>query len=101
MDSNQDTVTLEAFADRVGCHFTTASRLRSGDRMPSRELLGRIVEAFDLDKEKTFDLFTSGDASQFGAHLRATVFAVESESGSASQETGNKTHDADARSPAA
>lgn len=77
MDSNQDTVTLEAFADRVGCHFTTASRLRSGDRMPSRELLGRIVEAYGLDRARTLDLYTSGDAEAFGAYLRVEVFLRE------------------------
>lgn len=101
MDSNTDTVTLEAFADRVGCHFTTASRLRSGDRMPSRELLGRIVEAYSLDKRKTLDLYTAGDSQEFGEYLRDQVFKGESESRSAPQETGNRTHDADARSPAA
>jgi transcriptional regulator with XRE-family HTH domain len=74
MDSNQDTVTLEAFADRVGCHFTTASRLRSGDRMPSRELLGRIVEAYDLDRERTLNLFTAGTPDDFGKYLREEVF---------------------------
>lgn len=101
MDSNTDTVTLEAFADRVGCHFTTASRLRSGDRMPSRELLGRIVEAYGLDKVRTLDLFTAGDASEFGVYLRDEVFKGQAESGSASQETGTITHDANTRSSAA
>lgn len=90
MDSNQDTVTLEAFADRVGCHFTTASRLRSGDRMPSRELLGRIVEAYDLDKRETLDLYTAGDSIAFGEFLCDRVFKVKPESMSAvSSETGN------------
>ncbi|AZS06672.1 hypothetical protein HOU95_gp032 [Streptomyces phage Hiyaa] len=101
MDSNQDTVTLEAFADRVGCHFTTASRLRSGDRMPSKELLGRIVEAYGLDKESAFDVFTQGDPTQFGRYLREEVFKSEAESGPESQETGNRTHDTDARISAA
>lgn len=100
MDSNQDTVTLEAFADRVGCHFTTASRLRSGDRMPSRELLGRIVEAYGLDKEAAFDRFTSGDSVKFGAFLRDQVFSGDESRSDVSSETGNQ-HDTDARSPAA
>lgn len=101
MDSNTDTVTLEAFADRVGCHFTTASRLRSGDRMPSKKLLGHIVEEYGLNKEEAFDLFTSGTASEFGAYLREQIFKTSDEDGSAPQETGNKTHDTDARIPAA
>lgn len=101
MDSNQDTVTLEAFADRVGCHFTTASRLRSGDRMPSKELLGRIVEEYGLDKEKAFDVFTQGNPSRFGKYLRDQVFERQSESEPVPTETGNKAHDTSARSPAA
>lgn len=101
MDSNQDTVTLEAFADRVGCHFTTASRLRSGERMPSRELLGRIVKAYGLDKRKTLDLYTAGDAPKFGEYLQASVFRGGSESRPEPQETGTNTHDTDTRSPAA
>lgn len=89
MDSNTDTVTLEAFADRVGCHFTTASRLRSGDRMPSRELLGRIVEAYGLDKEVAFDMFTAGDSAKFGEFLRKQVFGSDLSAVPLAGETGN------------
>ncbi|QNJ57639.1 helix-turn-helix DNA binding domain protein [Streptomyces phage Keanu] len=102
MDSNAETVTLEAFADRVGCHFTTASRLRSGERKPSSVLLGRIVEEYGLDKEEAFDLFTQKDnASEFGAYLRRVVFDANSDEPGSTEETGNKTHDASTRSPAA
>lgn len=90
MDSNTDTVTLEAFADRVGCHFTTASRLRSGERMPSKALLGRIVGAYDLDKEEAFDLFTQDDPAVFGRYLREQVFEkANAESEPTPTETGN------------
>lgn len=88
MDSNTETVTLEAFADRVGCHFTTASRLRSGERMPSKTLLGRIVEAYDLDKTEAFDLFTTGTPVEFGDYLREKVFERAVDSESKPQETG-------------
>ncbi len=101
MDSNQDTVTLEAFADRVGCHFTTASRLRSGDRMPSRELLGRIVEAYDLDRDRTLTIFTSGTPDEFGAYLRETIFKGDLSSVQLAGETGNDRHDTNTRNPAA
>ena len=90
MDSNTDTVTLEAFADRVGCHFTTASRLRSGERMPSRELLGRIVGRYHLDEKEVLNLFTTGTSKEFGEYLREHVFKTADESEAAPQETGNK-----------
>jgi transcriptional regulator with XRE-family HTH domain len=39
------------FAKRVGIHFTMASRLRNGERMPSTAVLSRIVSAFELTGE--------------------------------------------------
>ena len=66
-------VTLEMFSERVGCHFTTASRLRAGERLPGRRLLGRIVKEYGLDRDKAFDAFTSGP-DEFGAFLRESVF---------------------------
>lgn len=101
MDSSTGTVTLEAFADRVGCHFTTASRLRAGERMPSRETLGKIVEEYDLDKEEVLDLFTQGDRRKFGEYLQRHVFKTSDESGSAPTETGTGEHDASSGSSAA
>lgn len=75
-------VTLEAFADRVGCHFTTASRLRNGQRMPGRELLGTIVREYDLDQNEVFAIYTREDPEEFGAYLRDKIFekSVEDES---------------------
>lgn len=72
-------VTLEAFAARVGCHFTTASRLRNGERMPSRELLGRIVEEYDLDSDEVLKLFTTGTPDEFGRYLKKNVFMTDSD----------------------
>lgn len=42
--------------------------------MPGRELLGRIVEEFDLDPQETLMLFTREDPEEFGEYLRAKVF---------------------------
>lgn len=69
-------VTLDKFAERVGCHFTTASRLKSGERLPGRELFGRIIEAYNLDAREANKIYTSaGDARKaFGKYLRDTVF---------------------------
>lgn len=42
-------ISLNEFGRRVGCDYTTASRLLSGDRAPSTRLLGRICNEFGLD----------------------------------------------------
>ncbi len=78
MDTSTGNVTLEAFAARVDCHFTTASRLRAGQRMPGRELLGRIVEEYDLDAKEALRIFTHGTPDEFGEYLKRNVFEAES-----------------------
>jgi transcriptional regulator with XRE-family HTH domain len=83
-------VTLEAFAARVGCHFTTASRLRAGHRMPGRRLLRRIVEGYGLDREEAFRIFTEGTPEQFGEYLRDRIFEAATDS---TDETGEDAHD--------
>lgn len=76
MDKETDSaVTLEAFASRVGCHFTTASRLRAGERLPGRRLLGVIVSQYNLVHKEALDAFTTGPEA-FGAYLRTKVFNV-------------------------
>lgn len=78
MENNQPgEVTLQQFADRVECHFTTASRLKSGERLPGRELLGRIIEEYNLDPVETTKLFVSKEPDariNFGAYLRKHIF---------------------------
>lgn len=52
--------------------------------MPGRELLGRIVDEYDLDRVEAFRIFTSGTADEFGAFLRQEVFernATQDDSG--------------------
>lgn len=73
MDKSTVPVTLEAFADRVGCHFTTASRLRSGQRLPGRKLLGKIVKEYHLNSKQALDAFTDSNET-FGKYLRENVF---------------------------
>lgn len=69
-------MTLETFSARVGCHFTTASRLRAGERRPSPTTLRRIVSEYGLDREKAFNAFTAGPEA-FGAFLREYVFDAD------------------------
>jgi len=70
---NRVTTNFE-FADRVGCDFTTASRLRNGQRLPSRDMLSRIIKAFDLDPAEA--LTASEDPATFSAYLREHVFTA-------------------------
>lgn len=43
------TISRHQFGSRVGCDYTTASRLMSGDRAPSTRLLNSICKEFKLD----------------------------------------------------
>lgn len=66
-------VTNEEFGARVRCDFTMASRLRNGVRLPSRDLLGRIVAAYGLDANEALQA-TSQGAEVFSAYLREKIF---------------------------
>lgn len=61
------------FAERVGCDHTTASRLRSGHRMPSPDMLNRICDAYELDKAVALTKYGEG-RDAFSAWLRASIF---------------------------
>lgn len=65
-----------SFARRVGCNHTMASRLRSGQRMPSAAMLVRICEAYELDRGEALDQYSKGPA-EFSAWLRDVVFRDE------------------------
>jgi len=69
-------VTNDEFGAAVGCDFTMASRLRNGARLPSRELLERIVKAYNLDANEALDASSQGGHA-FAAYLRRTVFEPE------------------------
>ncbi len=67
-------VTNEEFGERVGCDYTMASRLRGGKRLPSRELLERIVAAYDLDANEALAATATGPVA-FARYLSDHVFA--------------------------
>lgn len=46
-------------AEKIGCHYTTVSRLRSGKRLPSPELLVRMCSAFDWDLSEAVTVFAT------------------------------------------
>lgn len=78
-------VTLDAFAAKVGCHFTTASRLKAGDRLPSIELLSRIILVYGLDANQMMEMVFSTNIPKsdrrdaFGRYLRQNIFNVKDE----------------------
>lgn len=78
MSNKSATTTLHEFSERVGCHFTTASRLRAGTRLPGREMFNRIVKAYDLDPMESLRAYV-GPRSEFGEYLRREVFHITEE----------------------
>lgn len=65
-----------SFASKVGCNHTMASRLRSGHRMPSPDMLLRICKAYDLDEGEALRTYGEG-AVAFSAWLRQKVFGED------------------------
>ena len=78
METTRPPVNLYEFAESVDCHFTTASRLRAGTRIPGRELFMRIVKTYDLDYNEALTAFC-GPRDEFGSYLRTHVFGVTDE----------------------
>jgi transcriptional regulator with XRE-family HTH domain len=54
--TTRENVTNAEFALRIGCHHTTASRYRSGERIPSAVTLLRIIREFDITDDAQRDL---------------------------------------------
>lgn len=65
-------MTNREFGTAVRCSDTMASRMRNGQRLPSVDMLARIVAAFDLDASEAVAHATS--ARRWGAYLRDEVF---------------------------
>lgn len=72
---------------RIGCHFTMASRLRNGKRVPSVAMLAKIILAFDPGEDALSELWsmlsmaTSEEerASFFGTWMRKYIFCEPAE----------------------
>lgn len=69
-------MTNEEFGEKVGCHYSMASRLRNGERLPSRDLLRRIISAFGLNRAEAYEAYDQGREA-FSRYLRDTVFEPE------------------------
>lgn len=67
------TLTNQEFADRVGCHFSMASRLRAGKRLPGVDLMRRISKAYRIPLSDLVDAHGKG-APAMGRLLRERIF---------------------------
>lgn len=71
-------VTLGEFAKTIGCHFTTASRIKDGSRMPGRLMFDKIIKQYDLDPLEALTKFC-GDKETFGRYMRENIFGLTDE----------------------
>lgn len=64
------------FANRVGVHYTFASRLRNGQRVPSMATVTAIREAFELTGKQTTDMMDAiaQGPSAFGEWVNTNLF---------------------------
>lgn len=73
-------VTNSEFARRVGCHFTMASKLRNGERLPSGQMLAKIIREFGLRsgaQDEVLAAMADRDSEAMSAALRRHVFRAE------------------------
>jgi transcriptional regulator with XRE-family HTH domain len=68
--------TNTTFARTVGVHFTTASRYRNGERVPSTGVAQRIAAAYSLDPGDLLQAIVDGREA-FGHFMRMNVFGPE------------------------
>jgi transcriptional regulator with XRE-family HTH domain len=66
--------TNQEFADNTGITHSMASRLRSGKRLPSAKLMGRISSAYGIPANELLAAHAKG-APAMGALLRKRAFA--------------------------
>lgn len=68
--------TLMEFGDAVGVHFTTASRYRNGERVPSTGVAYRIAKYYGLEPADVLAAIVAGREA-FGHFMRMNVFGPE------------------------
>lgn len=68
--------TNSGFAAKVGVNYTTASRYRNGDRVPSTRTAVRIAQAYHLDLGDILQWIARG-RPEFGYYMRTRVFGPE------------------------
>ncbi|HEV2346431.1 MAG TPA: helix-turn-helix transcriptional regulator [Actinocrinis sp.] len=68
--------TLMEFGKAVDVHFTTASRYRNGERVPSTGVAHRIIQYYNLDPGELLAAIAAGREA-FGHYMRMHVFGPE------------------------
>jgi transcriptional regulator with XRE-family HTH domain len=68
-------ITSQGAANRLGVSRAVIDKLRNGQRLPSIEVLYRIVVGFDLDAMAALTACVRG-APVFAAYLRINVFRL-------------------------
>lgn len=66
-------VTNQQFADKVKCHMSMASRLRSGERLPSIRLMFRISRAYRIPLNDIRAAYEKGE-EEFSLFLKRRIF---------------------------
>lgn len=69
-DSNSD------FSSATGVHFTTASRYRNGERVPSTGVARRMAIHYGLDAAEVLEAISRGRI-YFGHYVRMRIFGPE------------------------
>lgn len=66
------------FAELVDCDFTTASRLKNGQRLPSMHMFTSICEAFKLSnaKRREFQDAVDAGAQESGKWIKHHLYRV-------------------------
>lgn len=63
------------FGRRVGVHYTYASRLRNGQRIPSSHTINAIRTAFELDEHMTSEMIQAAQTAEgFGDWISEHLF---------------------------
>lgn len=70
-------LTNEEFAARVGIHYSTASRLRSGERHPSLELFAEIARIYRFTNQEIADALEAYRRGRYHDFLNEKVFGPE------------------------
>lgn len=70
--ANGHDMTNEEVADFLKVHYSTVSRLKNGERMPSGGLLWDIIRVFRLNTEEAMNAFGEGP-SVFAPYFRVNV----------------------------
>ena len=65
----------QEFAQRVGCHVSTASRLKRGKKMPSTSMLIKISRAYEIPMDDLARAYSEGP-DQLGDLIRDRIDAL-------------------------